>query len=92
MFQLSHITKDRQSLRHDDRLDVLALAVSYWLERDVLEQNLDNALNAYRAKQLDKQLKEFTNSFKKNPLNNNNKGRFNKGNSSKALKGLKGFR
>jgi len=87
MFQLSHITRDRQSLRHDDRLDVLALAVSYWLERDVLEQNLDNALSKYRERQLDKQLKEFTKSFKSNPL-------YNRGNSlrkSKALRGLKGF-
>jgi hypothetical protein len=88
MFQLSHITRDRQSLRHDDRLDVLALGVSYWLERDVLEQNLDNALAAYRSKQLDKQLKDFIRSYKTNPLN---KSRFGSGNKPKALEGLRGY-
>lgn len=29
-YQLTHITKDRGSLRHDDRLDALAMAVAYW--------------------------------------------------------------
>jgi hypothetical protein len=87
MFQLSHITRDRQSLRHDDRLDVLALGVSYWLERDVLEQNLDKALDKYRERQLDKQLKEFTKGFKNNPLYNRN----GSSKTSKTLRGLKAF-
>jgi len=90
MFQLSHITRDRQSLRHDDRLDVLALGVSYWLERDVLEQNLDNALAAYRSKQLDKQLRDFKKSFKTNPLYGGNNISYNY-NKPKALRGLRGW-
>jgi hypothetical protein len=90
MFQLSHITRDRQSLRHDDRLDVLALGVSYWLERDVLEQNLDNALNAYRNKQLDQQLKDFKKSFRTNPLNTTRYGSGN--NSRKSLGNLRAFK
>jgi len=72
MFQLTHITKERQSLRHDDRLDVLALGISYWLERDVLEQNLDSALEAYKKKQLDDMLQQHSNRYKKNPLYNGN--------------------
>lgn len=32
-YQLTHITKDRGSLRHDDRLDALAMAVAYWLKQ-----------------------------------------------------------
>ena len=87
MFQLSHITRDRQSLRHDDRLDVLALAVSYWLERDILDQNIDTAMERYKAKQLDEQLKDFRKSFKTNPLSGNNSKK-----RSGALKGLKSFR
>ena len=87
MFQLSHITRDRQSLRHDDRLDVLALAVSYWLERDVLEQNLDNALSKYRERQLDKQLKDFTRSFKTNPLYRSGKS----GRKNRTLGSLRGY-
>ena len=87
MFQLTHITKDKQSLRHDDRLDVLALGVSYWFERDILEQNLDNALESYRAKQLDKQLKEFKSNYLKNPMNIHHETR----NKNKALGGLRAW-
>jgi hypothetical protein len=30
--QLTRITRDRGALRHDDRLDALAMAVAYWSE------------------------------------------------------------
>lgn len=33
MYQLTHLTGDRGSLRHDDRIDVLAEGVGYWTER-----------------------------------------------------------
>jgi hypothetical protein len=39
--QLTRITRDRGSLRHDDRLDALAMAVAYWTEwlsRDVTRE------------------------------------------------------
>jgi hypothetical protein len=39
--QLTRITRDRGSLRHDDRLDALAMAVAYWTEwlsRDVTKE------------------------------------------------------
>lgn len=42
MYQLSHITKDRGSLSHDDRADVLAMAVAYWedqMAQDAAEQS-----------------------------------------------------
>ena len=29
-YQLTRITRDRQSLRHDDRIDALSMAVGYW--------------------------------------------------------------
>jgi len=87
MFQLSHITRDRQSLRHDDRLDVLALAVSYWLERDILDQNIDTAMARYKEKQLDEALKDFRKNFRTNPM----AGKF-KPKAKSALKGLKSFR
>jgi hypothetical protein len=32
-YQMSRITKDRGSLKHDDRLEALAMAVSYWVEQ-----------------------------------------------------------
>lgn len=40
-YQLTHITRDRGALRHDDRLDALALAVRFWtdyLDRDVTRE------------------------------------------------------
>jgi hypothetical protein len=39
--QLTRITRDRGALRHDDRLDALALAVKFWtdyLDRDVTRE------------------------------------------------------
>jgi hypothetical protein len=33
LYQLTHITRDRNSLRKDDRVDVLAEAVGYWMEQ-----------------------------------------------------------
>lgn len=42
MYQLSHLTKDRGSLSHDDRADVLAMAVAYWedqMAQDAAEQS-----------------------------------------------------
>jgi hypothetical protein len=32
-YQLTRLTKDRGSLRNDDRLDVLSIAVAYWVEQ-----------------------------------------------------------
>lgn len=33
MYQMSRITKERQSLAYDDRLDALSIAVAYWVEQ-----------------------------------------------------------
>jgi len=86
MFQMSHITRDRQSLRHDDRLDVLALAVSYWLERDILEQNIDDAMDRYLDKQLDIKLNAFRKNFRTNPIFGASSKK-----SKSSLKGLRSF-
>ncbi len=55
-YQLSHITR-KPTLTHDDRLDVLQMAVSYWTEepkrdeeqakKDYEMQDLDELLNWY---------------------------------------------
>lgn len=42
LYQLTHLTRDRGCLRHDDRVDVLAEAVGYWVERlDVRPEDAD---------------------------------------------------
>lgn len=61
-YQLTHITKDRGSLRHDDRLDALSMAVSYWVES--MSRNEDEALTSYKDHLLDEQLQEFIEGIK----------------------------
>lgn len=60
LHQLTHITKERGALIHDDRLDAVTIATNYWLERDVLYQNTDKALEAYRERQRQAKLKDFS--------------------------------
>jgi hypothetical protein len=65
IYQLSHITADRGSLVHDDRLDVLAMGVQYWNEYGILKQDSDNALGIYKKKQVLVELTRRANIFKK---------------------------
>lgn len=38
-YQMTRITRDRAALRHDDRLDALAMAVAYWVEHMARDNN-----------------------------------------------------
>lgn len=58
LFQLSKITKDRQSLIHDDRLDALEGLVRHFLPALAVEQ--DKAIKRLQEKELE--------DFKRNPL------------------------
>lgn len=49
-YQMTRITKDRGSLKHDDRLDALAIAVAYWVERMAVDQ--EAAMQDRRAEML----------------------------------------
>lgn len=57
LFQLAHITMDRGSLTHDDRLDALAIAVNYWVER--MGADLDTSLAMRREDRLNQELGVF---------------------------------
>ena len=52
IYQLTRLSRDKGSLSHDDRLDSLTMAVSYWLEvmdRDEqvgMDEQLDDFLEA----------------------------------------------
>jgi hypothetical protein len=58
MYQMSRLSKDKGSLKHDDRLDALAMTVKYFLDILDVDQTLranqekeallDNALNKFR--------------------------------------------
>jgi hypothetical protein len=57
LYQLTRITRDRGSLKHDDRLDALSIAVNYWVESMARDQN--KAKSSYLERQLKADLKVF---------------------------------
>jgi hypothetical protein len=56
-YQMSRITSHRGSLVHDDRLDVLAMAVSYWTEQ--LAADRDQMINTAKTERLNQELERF---------------------------------
>lgn len=56
-YQLTHITKDRGALRHDDRVDVLAAAVRYFVE--LISNDVRRAEQEHRERLHTQQLEEF---------------------------------
>jgi hypothetical protein len=58
LYQLTRITKERGALKHDDRLDALAMAVSYWLESMAKDEL--KSVESFKEKLLDDELRRFT--------------------------------
>ena len=54
-YQLTRLTKDKGCLAHDDRLDVVAMAVKYWL--DVLNLSAEDEYEKKKAEFLEEHLK-----------------------------------
>ena len=57
-YQMSRITRDRGSLRHDDRLDAVSMAVAYWVEH--MSRDVDQAVVDFKSEQLDLELERFS--------------------------------
>ena len=57
VYQMSRITRDRGSLAHDDRLDVLSMAVGYWAEQ--MAQDADKQIRTRKDEKLRKDLDRF---------------------------------
>lgn len=57
MYQLTRISRDKGSLRQDDRLDALAMAVQYWVESMARDQ--EAAVEDHRTRMLEEELKRF---------------------------------
>lgn len=57
-YQLTRITKERGAIKHDDRLDALAGAVSYWVES--MGRDVDNAVSAEYEEKLLQELETFS--------------------------------
>ena len=60
-YQMTRITKDRNSLNHDDRLDCLAMAVADCLE--MLMVDVDEEIQRRLDEEIDKELEEFENFY-----------------------------
>lgn len=61
-YQMTRITKERGALAKDDRLDVLAMAVKYWV--DQMDADTRKAEDDHRATLMDEELRKFrTNVF-----------------------------
>lgn len=56
-YQLTRMTKERGALKHDDRVDVLAMAVAYWVES--MARNEEDAIDAYKEDKLNKEIATF---------------------------------
>ena len=54
-YQMTRLTRDRGSLKHDDRIDVLAMAVAYWV--DAMARDSDKAKTKYEQRLLDEELR-----------------------------------
>ena len=59
-YQMTRLTRDRGSLAHDDRLDVLAIAVNYWTEQ--MSRDVDEAMHYHKNEKLQRELESFTES------------------------------
>ena len=56
-YQMTRITKTRGALAHDDRLDVLAMAVQYWV--DQMAADADVQMASRKEELLDNELDKF---------------------------------
>ncbi len=68
-YQMTRITRDKGALSHDDRLDVLAMAVQYWV--DQMAADADKEINLKRQDLMMKELDKFMSDF--NTLGNSSK-------------------
>jgi hypothetical protein len=57
VYQLSRISYDKGSLKHDDRLDALAIGVNYWVERMAQDEN--KGISNEKQARLDAELRNF---------------------------------
>jgi hypothetical protein len=56
-YQLTRLTRDRGSLVHDDRVDALAMGISYWVEQ--VNSSIKTAYMQRKDDVLDNELRKF---------------------------------
>lgn len=57
LYQMTHVTRDRGSLKHDDRLDALAGAVAHYQRS--MSQDVDQAAKAVLDARFDEEMEDF---------------------------------
>ena len=57
IYQLSRISRRKNALDHDDRLDVLSMAVGYWVQQ--VAQDADRQIKARKERTLQEELERF---------------------------------
>lgn len=66
LYQLTHITRDRGSLKHDDRLDAVAGAVAHFM-RAMAQDSKENR-QAYIDQRMEEEIEDFYEMFERRPL------------------------
>lgn len=56
-YQMARMIKQKGALRHDDRIDALAMAVAYWTRH--MARDTDKAVTDHHEAQFDKELEKF---------------------------------
>jgi hypothetical protein len=54
---MTRLTRNRGALRHDDKIDVLAMGVAYWVNAMAIDE--EESLEDFREDLLDEQLHSF---------------------------------
>lgn len=57
LYQLTHLTREKDALEHDDKIDALAIAVHAWQEALGLDE--EKLIERYKEEQLEEQLNNF---------------------------------
>ena len=66
---MTRLTKDKGSLQYDDRIDVLAMGVNYWVEQMASDEAI--AYNDRRVEELEENIKSFMNTAEVSPKDEN---------------------
>ena len=74
-YQMTRITKQRGALAHDDRLDVLAMAVQYWV--DQMAADADVEIQTRKEELLGMELEKFMDGFNFGKKNTQSEGWLN---------------
>ena len=70
VYQMTRLTRERGCLRHDDRLDALAMACSHWVDR--ISQDEQRGEEEVRQSQIDKEIQKAYDHFGVSGLENDN--------------------